>query len=55
MPHIQYFDSFEHLKKLLTTVDCKKISKQMQIHNEKRKQIALKKWENILERFQAVQ
>jgi len=54
MPYIQYFDSFEHLKKLLTTVDCKKISNQMQIHNEKRKQIALKKWGNILERLQAV-
>jgi hypothetical protein len=50
MPYIQYFDSFEHLKKLLTTVDCKKISKQMQIHNEKRKQLALKKWETILEK-----
>ncbi|OGN63809.1 MAG: hypothetical protein A3E80_06830 [Chlamydiae bacterium RIFCSPHIGHO2_12_FULL_49_9] len=52
MPHIQYFDSFEHLKKLLLSVDCKKLSEKMKEHNRKRKEIALDKWRGILRKVQ---
>ncbi len=51
MPYIQYFDSFKDLKRLLKKADCKKISKQMQLHNEKRKALVFSKWKTILQQF----
>jgi hypothetical protein len=51
MPHIQYFDSFEHLEELLQTVDTVKISKAMREYNHKRKKRIYDAWTRILERL----
>ena len=51
MPHIQYFDSFEHLQKLLQTADTANISKAMREYNHKRKKTIYDAWATILERL----
>tara|TARA_B100000686_G_C16748360_1_gene950909 strand:+ start:734 stop:1801 length:1068 start_codon:yes stop_codon:yes gene_type:complete len=52
MPYIQYFDSFEHLGKLLQTVDLNAISKNMKEHNKKRKEKVYESWKEILSRIE---
>ncbi|HSX13421.1 MAG TPA: hypothetical protein VLE96_03265 [Chlamydiales bacterium] len=49
MPYIQYFDSYDHLKTLLETVDCQAISKKMAEHNVKRREMIFKKWEKVIQ------
>jgi hypothetical protein len=53
MPHIQYFDSFEQLKQILKTADCKTISGQMKAYNEKRKARAVQQWRSVLEKVRS--
>jgi hypothetical protein len=48
MKYIQYFDSYDHLTKLLRHVDTKKISELMAEHNVKRKENVYNSWINIL-------
>jgi hypothetical protein len=50
MPYIQYFDSFQELDHLLKSADLKEISRKMKAHNSARKENALRKWEEILEK-----
>jgi hypothetical protein len=51
MPHIQYFNSFEHLDELLASVNLENISKQMAIQNTLRKKETYEKWNHILEKL----
>lgn len=51
MPYIQYFDSFEHLHKLLKTANCRKISQKMKEHCQVRNAIVFKKWQVILQKI----
>lgn len=48
MPHIQYFDSLEHLDHLLATVNLGDISQKMAMANESRRQRVYMKWHKIL-------
>lgn len=48
LPYIQYFDSFDHLKYLLETIDVKEVSRNMEIYNKNRKEEILKKWQVLL-------
>ena len=48
MPHIQYFESLEHLDELLKTVDTQEISALMEEHNIKRKKSVYEKWKKVL-------
>lgn len=50
MPYIQYFDSFDHLKQLLKTVDTHEISRKMHEHNNKKKEMVYNKWRQILDK-----
>lgn len=50
MPHIQYFNSFEDLARLLREVNCAEISKKMEAHNRIRQAIVFQKWQNILDK-----
>jgi len=50
MPHIQYFNSFDHLKQLLETVDTHEISRKMHEHNKKKKERVYNKWRQILDK-----
>ena len=49
MPHIQYFDSFEHLDILLNHVNLKEISEKMKEHNQKRKEEIYNRWEKVIQ------
>lgn len=51
MPFIQYFDSFEHLGFLLSSVDCAEVSNHMREFNKSRRESVFHKWENILEQI----
>lgn len=51
MPYIQYFDSFSDLENKLENSDLKLISSQMKKHNEQRKKIVYKKWQEILDKI----
>jgi hypothetical protein len=50
MPHIQYFNSFEHLSRLLDIIDTKEVSANMAIHNVKRREQIYNKWNSIVEK-----
>lgn len=50
MPYIQYFNSFDHLKKLLRNTDTQLISRKMKEHNLKRKEMVLNKWRGVLDK-----
>ena len=50
MPHILYFHSFEHLRKLLQTVDTQEISRKMKEHNLKKKKKVFDKWKELLDK-----
>lgn len=49
MPHIQYFDSIEHLEMMLQNADCHAISKQMAEHNANRRKMIFDRWQKVLE------
>ena len=49
MPHIQHFDSFEHLNFLLEHVDLKEVSKKMEEHNKQRRREVYDKWRRVLQ------
>lgn len=53
MPHIQYFDSFEHLESLLITVDCEAVSARMREFNRIRKERVFKQWQRVVEQIVA--
>ena len=44
MPHIQYFESFEHLNILLKSVDLEEITRKMKKHNKHRKEKVYNLW-----------
>jgi hypothetical protein len=48
MPHIQYFDSFEHLKEILNSCNLEEISNNMKEHNISRKKNIYNDWSKIL-------
>ena len=48
MPYITYFESFEHLNKLVEDVDTDEISKKMSEFNKNRKENIYEKWKNLL-------
>lgn len=50
MPHIQYFNSFNELDRLLKMSNCREISQKMEEHNKIRQARAFKKWQEILEK-----
>ena len=52
MPHLQYFDSFEHLNHLLHNTDLEEVSHKMSIHNKKRKEMIHAKWQNVIASIQ---
>ena len=49
MPHIQYFESFEHLGYILKNSNLQTISNQMKEHNIRRKNDVYEKWSNVLQ------
>jgi hypothetical protein len=49
MPHIQYFNSWEHLNEIIHSVDLQNISAQMKGHNKHRKEKVYASWKKILE------
>jgi hypothetical protein len=53
MPHIQYFDSFEHLAELLASVDTAEISARMQAFNRVRRDRIVGAWQRLLSGVEA--
>ena len=51
MPHIQYFNSWDHLKEILKTTDLKETSLKMKSYNKIRKERVYNIWKQILEKF----
>ena len=51
MPYIQLFDSWEHMNKLLKTVNYKEISENMANFNIKRREQIFLSWSNILNKI----
>lgn len=51
MPHIVYFDSWDHLKVLLETTNTQEISNKMKDYNIIRKEMVYSKWKNILNKI----
>ena len=51
MPHIQHFDSIDHLSYLINTVDTDEVSEKMRLHNKVRREDIYGKWNNILEKL----
>jgi hypothetical protein len=49
MPHIQLFDSFEHLMELLGSVDLFEISDRMKQHNAAERKRIVEEWRVIFE------
>ena len=47
MPHIQLFDSFEHLMELLGSVDLFEISDRMREHNAAERERIVEEWKMI--------
>jgi hypothetical protein len=50
MPHIQYFESFEHLAELLETVDRDEVSERMRAFNQGRQERIVGAWSALLGR-----
>jgi hypothetical protein len=48
MPHIQQFESFEHLNKLVNEVNPNEISVNMQLFNEHRKKLIYDMWSDLI-------
>ena len=48
MPYIIYFESFEHLDKLVDEVDVYEVSQKMKEFNQTRKDRIYKKWESLI-------
>jgi hypothetical protein len=48
MPHIQQFESFEHLNKLVNEVNPNEISINMQLFNEQRKKLIYDMWSDLI-------
>jgi hypothetical protein len=48
MPHIQQFESFNHLQKLIDTVDLQQISDNMKEFNKTRKSEIYDMWDNLI-------
>lgn len=48
MPHIQYFESFDHLAHLLETTNLEEVSRQMRAHNGIREVETMRRWEEVL-------
>jgi hypothetical protein len=52
MPYIQYFNSFEHLEEITTSLDAVAISNLMFEFNEKRRPRVHKAWTEVIEKIQ---
>jgi hypothetical protein len=48
MPHVTYFDSFRHLKKLLKNSPLKQISAAMVVANKQRRELIYSSWRKIV-------
>lgn len=53
MPHIQYFNSFNHLDSLLKSANTESISNMMKQANEKRKSLVYQKWKDVLSKLES--
>ena len=53
MKHVQYFDSTEHLRYLLKTVNCQEISNDMAQYNILRRESTYARWQEILTSIQS--
>lgn len=53
MPYIQYFHSFEHLRKLLDSSNIREISNNMKTKNKIRKEMVYNKWKEVLRNIEA--
>ena len=49
-PHVQLFDSWEHLHELLDSVDLQKVSARMKTHNSQEKKRISKAWKRIIKK-----
>jgi len=51
MPYIQYFNSFDHLKKILKDTNLDIVSQKMKKHNNFRKEMVYDRWKTILKKL----
>ncbi|MEP9377541.1 hypothetical protein ABLE91_12545 [Aquabacter sp. CN5-332] len=52
MPHLVYFDSFDHLRTVLRDTDLDGVSTRMSAHNARRKQIISSQWADLLSKIE---